>query len=121
MKILTIIPIIDHSTMCSQVFFRVDHKVDISSYLIDVLVLYYSRQLAFLTTSLCTSSPIMSLLAPQTLKSSSFLLSILGATSNHIPLTYRCPIKIRNQNRTCLFYNTMTHSKIPHTFRNYLQ
>ena len=77
MKILTIIPILDHSTMYSQAFFRVDHKDDIGHYLIDVLVLYYSRQSAFLTTSLCTSSPIMSFLVPQTLKSSSFSLSIL--------------------------------------------
>jgi hypothetical protein len=101
--------------MYSRFFFRVDHNFDISRYLVHALVLYYSRQLAFLTTS--TPSPIVRFLAPHTLKSSSFLLSILGTTSNHISLTYtKCLIKIKNQNWTCPSYNnTMTLSKTPHT------
>jgi len=42
---------------------------------------------------------IMSTRTPISLKHMSFLLSIIGATWNNIPLKHRCPVKINSQTR----------------------
>ena len=39
-------------------FFQVDHQVDVSHYLMDTSTLHHSRELAWLTPSYCTFSPI---------------------------------------------------------------
>ena len=49
-------------------FFQLDHQVDISLYLTKANALYYYRELASLSTSLCTFNPI-GLLPSATLKS----------------------------------------------------
>lgn len=115
MMVFTVIHVLDLIVLCTiESFPQWIIKLISAAISYRHVLLYCSMQLAFLTTS--TPSPIVGFLPPHTLKSRSFILSILGTTSNHTSLTYtKCLIKTRIQNWTCPSYNnTMTLSKTLH-------